>query len=268
MKYAVMTVAMLLAGTFEPAQAQWVNYPTPRIPRTKEGKPDLAAKPPRTADGKPDFSGIWGWEDNRECPPPIGCTDQKIGQEFVNIGWSLKDGLPYQPWAAALVKQRRAGNGMDDPQTRCLPRGALRIYTDATMKKVVQTPGLMLILAERGATYRQIFLDARPLPQDPNPSWNGYSSGKWQGDTLVVQSNGFRDDMWLDSSGSPMTSAAKVTERFRRPRYGTLEIEITVDDSKAYTKPWTVTLHQPLVADTEMIDYICQENEKDSRHFK
>jgi hypothetical protein len=248
------------------AHAQWIHYPTAGVPRLPNGKPNLSAPPPRTADGKPDLSGIWGWEDNRPCPPE-GCTDQKIGQEFVNIGWSLKNGLPYQPWAAELVRRRRAANGKDDPQTHCLPRGALRMYTDATLKKFVQFPGLLVLLAERGATFRQIFTDGRLLPEDPNPSWNGYSSGKWEGDTLVVHSIGFRDDSWLDSGGSPLTEAAKVTERFQRPNFGTLKIEITVDDPKAYTAPWTITLTQPIVVDTDLLDYICQENERDTPHL-
>ena len=249
-----------------PALAQWINYPTAGAPRLPDGKPNLAAPAPRTTDGHPDLSGIWGWEDNRPCPPD-GCPDQKVGQEFINIGWSVKGGLPFQTWAAQLAKERLAANSRDDPQSHCLPRGALRIHTDGLLKKIVQTPGLLVILTERNAGYRQIFTDGRPLPEDPTPSWNGYSSGKWEGDTLVVQSNGFRDGIWLDASGSPMTEAARMLEKFRRPRYGTLEIEITVDDSKAYTKPWTVKLTQPLVADTELLDYICLENERDSRHF-
>lgn len=248
------------------ASAQWVNYPTPGLPRTQDGKPNLAAPAPRTPDGKPDFSGMWGWEDNHPCPPE-GCADQKIGQEFLNIGWSLKDGLPYQPWAAELVKTRRANNSKDDPQTRCLPRGALRMLTDGLYKKIVQVPGLMTILSERNATYRQIFTDGRPLPADPNPSWNGYSSGKWDGDTLVVETVGFRDDSWLDAAGSPLTSAGKMIERFRRPSFGKLEIEITVDDPKVYTKAWTIKLNQPIVVDTELLDYVCLENEKDTSHL-
>jgi hypothetical protein len=248
------------------ASAQWLNYPTAGVPRTRDGKPNLSAPAPRTPDGKPDFSGTWGWEDNRPCPPD-GCADQKIGQEFINIGWGLKDGLPYQPWAAELVKTRRADNSKDDPQTRCLPRGALRMHTDGLYKKIVQVPGLMAILSERNATYRQIFIDGRPLPADPNPSWNGYSSGRWEGDTLVVVTVGFRDDTWLDAVGSPLTSAGKMTERFRRTTFGKLEIEITVDDPKAYTKAWTVKLNQPIVVDTELLDYICLENERDTKHL-
>ena len=246
--------------------AQWLNYPTRGVPRLANGKPDLNAPAPRTADGKPDFSGMWGWEDNRPCPPD-GCADARIGQEFVNIGWSLKGGLPYQPWAAELVKTRRAQNSKDDPQSHCLPRGAVRILTDSTYKKFIQTPGVLVILTERNSAFRQIFTDGRPLPAEPNPSWNGYSTGKWEGDTLVVQTTGFRDDGWLDSGGSPITEAAKVTEKFRRPVFGKMEIEITVNDTKAYTAPWTVKLNQPIVLDTEMLDYTCLENERDSSHF-
>ena len=261
--WITMAATLLLGG---PALAQWLNYPTPGVPRLANGKPNLTAPAPRISDGKPDLSGIWGWEDNRPCPPD-GCPDIRVGQEFINIGWSLKGGLPYQPWAADLVKKRRAVNSMDDPQSHCLPRGALRIHTDGLLKKFTQVPGLLVILTERNAGFRQIFTDGRPLPADPNPSWNGYSSGRWEGDTLVVQSIGFRDDLWLDAGGSPLTEAGKVTERFRRPSFGTLEIEITVDDSKAYTASWTIKLKQPIVLDTDLMDYICLENEKDSAHF-
>jgi hypothetical protein len=265
-RLSVFIGGLILLWLATPALAQWINYPSAGAPRLPDGKPNLAAPAPRTADGHSDLSGIWGWEDNRPCPPD-GCPDQKVGQEFINIGWSVKGGLPFQTWAAQLAKERLAANSKDDPQSHCLPRGALRIHTDGLLKKIVQTPGLLVILTERNAGYRQIFTDGRPLPEDPTPSWNGYSSGKWEGDTLVVHSNGFRDGIWLDASGSPMTEAARMLEKFRRSRYGTLEIEITVDDSKAYTKPWTVKLTQPLVADTELLDYICLENERDSRHF-
>jgi hypothetical protein len=249
-----------------PLAAQWLTYPTAGVPRMANGKPNLSAPAPRASDGKPDLSGIWAWEDNRPCPAD-GCPDQKVGQEFINIGWSLKDGLPFQPWAVDLKKARSAQNNKDDPQTRCLPRGALRVLTDGLLKKIVQAPGLVVILSERNASYRQIFTDGRPLPGDPNPSWNGYSSGKWDGDTLVVETTGFRDDSWLDAGGTPLTAAAKMTEKFRRVNFGKLEIEVTVDDPKAYTRPWTIKLNQPLVVDTDLLDYICLENEKDVSHL-
>ena len=249
-----------------PMLAQWVNYPTAGIPRTKDGKPNRAAPAPRTAEGKPDFSGIWDVEHNRPCPAG-GCTDMAVPQEFVNIGWSLKDGLPYQPWARELVRQRKIQNGKDDPGSQCLPNSIAKMHSTPLMKKIIQTPGLLVILNERNATFRQIFLDGRPLPEDPNPSWLGYSTGKWEGDALVVQSNGFRDNLWLDRDGSPMTSAAKITERFRRPSFGHWEIELTVDDPKAYTRPWTIKMNQNILVDTDLLDYICLENEKDVHHL-
>lgn len=264
----ITRIAMALAvfGLCVPLTAQWVNYPTPGIPRTADGKPNLSAAAPRGADGKPDLSGLWGWELNRGCPPE-GCADLDVGQEFVDIGWSLKGGLPYQPWAATLVKATREANRPNDPLTRCLPTGPIRLHTFAGYRKIVQVPGLVVILHELNASYRQIFTDGRPLPVDSNPSWNGYSSGKWEGDTLVVQTAGLRDGLWLDTGGSPMTDAARITERFRRVNFGKLEVEITVDDPKAYTRPWTIKLNQPLVPDTELLDYICLENEKDVPHL-
>jgi hypothetical protein len=131
----------------------------------------------------------------------------------------------------------------------------------------VQVPGLIVMLHEFNASYRQIFTDGRPLPVDPQPSWNGYSSGRWEGNTFVVETNGLRDDLWLDMSGNPMTDAARVTERIRRPTFGRLEVEFTVDDPKAYTRPWTVLLKQSIVVDTDLIDEICLENERSTRHM-
>jgi hypothetical protein len=151
--------------------------------------------------------------------------------------------------------------------SKCLPPGIVRLHTHALMRKMIQTPTVLAILNEQSVWYRQIMLDGRPLPVDPVPTWNGYSVGQWEGDTLVVQSNGFRDDLWLDANGSPMTSSARITERFRRPDFGHLEIALTVDDPKAYTRPWTVTLKQTIVADSDLLDYVCQENEKDVPHL-
>jgi hypothetical protein len=158
-------------------------------------------------------------------------------------------------------------NGKDDPASQCQPASALRLFTFPQYRKIVQLPGLMVLLSERDVTFRQIFTDGRVLPDDPQPTFHGYSSGRWEGDRLVVRTNGFRDGMWLDRSGSPMTDAAKLTERFRRVNFGNLEIEITVDDPKAYTAPWTVTLHQFIVLNTELLEYFCQENEKDQTHL-
>jgi hypothetical protein len=262
--FLAATVVIAMAA---PLGAQWVKYPTANVPRTKSGAVDLAARAPRTFDGRPDFSGVWKPEDNRPCPA-AGCNDMIVSQEFIDIGWAVKGGLPYQPWAAALTKQRTAENRLNDPNSRCLPTGIVRMHTTPLYRKMVQTPSLVVILNERNVWYRQIFTDGRPLDPDPQPTWNGYSVGKWEGDTLVVQSNGFRDGLWLDSNGSPLTDAATITERFRRPNYGTLEIALRVDDPKAYTKPWETTLKQVIVLNSELLDYVCSENEKSVEHFK
>ncbi|MSV34161.1 MAG: hypothetical protein EXQ47_00995 [Bryobacterales bacterium] len=269
-------LAMILCVMSVSLPAQWLKYPTAGIPRLPDGKPNLTAPAPRAADGKPDLSGIWGVP----CPvvtnafgglngkPNVYCaTEIAIPPEFGNIGRSLKDGLPYQPWAAELVKKTRAANRPNDPMTHCLPPGIVRLTVFPLFRKMIQAPGLLVTLNEQNASYRQIFTDGRPLPADPNASWNGYSSGKWEGDTLVVETTGFRDGLWLDTGGSPLTDAARVTEKFRRVNFGTLEIEITVDDPKAYTKPWTVKVTQIFAPDTELLDYICLENEKDVQHL-
>jgi hypothetical protein len=259
-------VTIVLAATPATLFAQWLNYPTPGVPQTPEGKPDLAAPAPRTADGKPDFSGMWGWV---TVGPPCGakCGDTQISREFINLAATLKDPVPYRPWAAEAVKKRRVEQGLD-PNVHCMPRGAPRIWTDDYYKRIFEVPGRVIILTERNIQYRQIFTDGRSFPADPNPTWNGYSVGHWDGDTLVVETIGFRDDLWLDASGDPLTEQGKIIERIRRPTYGNLEVELTVDDPKAYTAPWTVKLNQPLVLDSELIDYYCLENERDSVHMR
>ncbi len=259
-------VVLALAAVVTPLSAQWIHYPSAGLPRTPDGKPNLNAPAPRTADGHPDLSGIWDIEHNRPCPPG-GCDDMLIGQEFLDIGWGVKGGVPYQPWALDVKKQRAAVLYKDDPQTHCFPVGIVRSLTTPLFRKFVQAPGVLLILSERDVNFRQIFTDGRPLPADPQPTWDGYSSGKWDGDTLVIESTGFRDDMWLDRGGSPLTSAGKITERYRRPTVGQLEIQITVDDPKAYTKPFTFTLKHHLLPDTELLNYVCLENEQDVKHF-
>ena len=246
--------------------AQWLGYPSSGVPHTPDGMPNLAAPAPRTADGKPDFSGMWGWV-NIGSPCGAQCTDTQISREFINIASTLKNPLPYRPWAAELVKKRTVEQGLD-PNVHCMPRGAPRIWTDDYYKQIFQVPGRVIILTERNMQYRQIFTDGRSLPKDPTPTWNGYSTGHWEGDTLVVETSGFRDDLWLDASGNPLTDQGKMIERIRRPAYGNLEIEITIDDPKAYTALWTVKLNEPLVLDSELIDYYCLENERDLVHMR
>ena len=260
-------------GFVLPASAQWLKYPTPGVPRTPDGKVDMSAPPPRTQDGKPDFSGIWLTDDGFPCPQNQGTDLLTCGPELpisrygIDIGAGVAGGLPYRPETAALVKKRTAEQSKDDPHARCFPDTFLRSYGLPHLQKVVQVPGLLVMLDEDNAMYRQVFTDGRPLPHDPNPTWNGYSSGRWEGETLVVDSIGFRDDLWLDMAGNFITSAAKIRERIRRPDYGHLQIEVTVDDPKAYTKPWTITLKQRIVVDTELVDEICLENEKSSQRM-
>ena len=262
----VLAAVVLLLLSSGGVHGQWLNYPTSGIPRLPGGEPNLAAPPPRTADGKPDFSGMWQVATRLPCNDVTRiCTDLPISAQFVNLGAGLKDGLPYQPWA----KEQMARKGpADDPYTRCLTPGGPRMHLLPTMKKVVQTPALLLILNEFNASYRQVFLDARPLPVDPQPTWNGYSSARWDGDTLEVASIGFRDDQWLDAAGSPLTNAAKVTERFRRLNFGSMQVQVTVDDPKSYAHPWTATVDLAAVLDTELLDSACWENEKDVEHLR
>jgi len=260
------TALAVLFGFAAFAPAQWINYPTAGVPRTKDGKPNLEAPAPRTAAGKPDLSGMWKPANPLPCDGINRvCTDLAISPQFGNIGAGTADGLPYLPVARDRIRNK---GPVDDPYTHCLSPGGVRMHLLPTMKKIVQTPALVIILDEWNASYRQIFTDGRPLPEDPQPTWNGYSSGRWEGDTLVVHSIGYRDDQWLDAAGSGLTSTGKVTERFRRPNFGNLEIEVSVDDPKMYSRPWTVTVKQTAVLDTEMLDLICLENEKDVEHLK
>ncbi len=269
---------LVLAGVGVTLCAQWPSYPKARVPRTPDGKVDLKAAAPRTTDGHPDFSGIWRFVDSpdarRAPPPPPGIGTIGIGlrgaglNQFFDIGSTLPDGLPFQPWAAELRRQRVAANNKDNPDAHCLPLGLMQLHTHPEPRKIIQTPAVVLILYEANGGIRQIFTDGRPLPPSgAEPWWYGYSTAKWDGDALVVESNGFRDDVWLDVEGSPMTEAAKMTERFRRPNFGNMEIQITVDDPKAYTRPWTVLVHHVLMPDTELIEFVCNEDEKDVPHL-
>ncbi len=261
--------------------AQWPAYPTAGVPKKADGKPNLEGPAPRTADGKPDLSGIWQYARGPAPPAPTpaiapapASTDPpdlvplsvRLSQ-FWNLGAAFKDGLPFQPWAAELHRQRVAENSRDNPDAHCLPLGLMQLHTHGQPRKMVQAPGLIVIIYEANGGLRQIFTDGRPLPKDPQPWWFGYSTGKWDGDTLVVETSGFRDLGWLDVEGSPLTESGKLIERFRRPDYGHLEIEVTINDPKAYTKPWTVTVHQRIMLDTDLIEFVCQENERDSGHL-
>ena len=258
MKASAIAAAVLVA--------QWLHYPTANVPRTKDGKPNLAAAAPRLSTGKPDFSGLWE-NDGYDPTRAEGLAGGPPKTAFFDIENGLGAAPPYQPWAAAIAKKRKAEFAKENPDARCLPLGSLQMMAHPLPKKIVHTSDLLVILHERNMEFRQIFTDGRPQPKDPNPSWGGYSSGTWDKDTLVVRTTGFRDGLWADFNGSPLTDAATMTERIRRPSYGRLEVEVTVDDPKAYTRPWTIHLNQHIAADTDLLEYACLENEKDVVHF-
>jgi hypothetical protein len=238
------------------APAQWLNYPTAGLPRTPDGKPDLAAPTPKAADGKPDLSGIWLPAD---------------GTHFMDLGVDLKpEEVPYQPWAKALAEQRQAGVHKDDPLAQCMPPGVPRVETHGGHPfKIIQMPRELIMLYETSTNdvFREVFTDGRALPKVIQPSWKGYSVGRWDGDTLVVDTIGFNDRGWIDTEkGRPQTEALHVTERFQRPNVGHLEIGVTIDDPKAYTKPWSARIKLNLVPDTELIETAC-ENSRGTEHM-
>jgi len=265
---------MVLALAILPAAwGQWPAHPTAGAPRLADGTVNLNAPAPKTADGRPDRSGIW--EAGRapgQAPPTtrrtFGEAPPPGPRPFQNLTSLFADGLPLQPWAAELRKQRLAEHSKDHPDARCLPINPVQLHTHPQPRKIIQTPGLVLILYEANDGIRQIFTDGRPLPNhDPDPWWYGYSIGKWEGDALVVETTGFKDQGWIDEEGTPISSAASVRERFRRLNYGTLEIEITVDDPKTFTRPWSFKLDQQLMPDTELIEFVCAENNTSLNHL-
>jgi hypothetical protein len=266
--FTVTAVAAIVAALSASLSAQWPLHPQPGIPKGPDGKPNLTAPAPRTPDGKPDLSGIWMRSTRTEAPgsqppgrPPLAT--------FGNVGAGFKEGLPFQPWAAELVK-KRAG-ALENPDALCLPQGPLEYHLDPQPREVVQLPQKTLIIYESNYGLRTIYTDGRRLPPqgEPQPYWHGYSVGRWERDTLVAESNNFRGaltgqpgDGWLDGRGSPFTDALRLTELFRRLNFGRLDIDVTIDDPKAYARPFTVRVEQEIVADgSEMIEFICHENQ-------
>jgi hypothetical protein len=234
--------------------AQWVKVPAAKIPLGADGKPNLTAPAPRLSDGKPDLSGIW----------------EPISPKYLrDLAADLKPGeVPYQPWAKALVDSRADGShAREESDANCLPQGIPKIAAAPAPWKIIQSSGNIVILHEAFNLWRQVFLDGRQFEEDLNPSWLGYSIGKWDGDTLVVDSKGFNGKTWLDQAGKPTTEALHVTERYRRKNFGTMEIQITIDDAKAYTKPWTVSEDVRLVLNTDLLEFICNENNRDLVHL-
>jgi hypothetical protein len=245
------------------------------VPKNADGTPNLDAPPPRTADGKIDFTGIWaaaggggggrGRGRGAAPPPPPGTPPLAT---FFDIGQNIEGGAPMQPWAAELKKTRMADGMKDNPDAHCLPIGHMQLHLHPQPRKYLQTPTEIVMIWESNYGLRHIFLDGRPSPDnDPQPWWYGYTIGRWEGDTLVATTTNLRDGMWLDVNGTPLTDQARIIERFRRPTYGRIEIDITIEDPKAFTKPFTVRVNQRIMLDTELIEFICNENERSSKHF-
>jgi hypothetical protein len=262
-----VTAALVLVSTA--VSAQWPDYKDARAPRTADGKVDLNGPAPRTPDGKPDLSGTWRNVGRGQNEPREALSlDEKPLATFRDIGAGFKDGLPLRPWAKALLDERMSNNSKDNPDVWCLPLGNQQFNVHTFPRKVVQAPGVVLLLYETHQGIRQIFTDGRAIPKnDPQPWFYGYSVGRWEGDTLVVESGGFRDGGWLDINGSPLTEQGRTIERFRRPNFGTIEIEQTIDDPKAYTRPFTTRLTWRLMPDTEIMEMICLENNQSIHHL-
>jgi len=245
----VLLAGLLAAATAAVLHAQWIRYPTPGIPRLADGTPNLLAPTPRLAGNRTDLSGLWG-------------PDLKRGFFDIATGGVT---VPMQPNALALLQERQANHAKDHPHARCLPLG-MPLMVSASMK-IIQTPSVVTILYEEESTFRQVFLDGRKLPDDPQPTWKGYSIGHWEGDALVIETAGLNAKAWLDQAGHPQSEALRLTERYTRRDFGHLTIRITIDDPKYYSAAWTVTQEHALMADDELLENVCLENEKDADHL-
>jgi hypothetical protein len=248
-----MLALVLVCVTHGTALAQWLSVPVPGTPRTADGKPNLSAPTPRTADGKPDLTGVWH------------ADTMRYNDNLLPPGTQA----PMLPWAAEVYKHRVETQGYDRPMTRCMPHGVPDAMTVAGLPfKILQMPTVTVILFEEFHKYRQLHTDGRKLPVDPDPAYYGYSIGRWEGDTFVVETAGFKEGSWLDNSGHPHTESLRTTERFRRINFGRMDLDVTIDDSKAYSRTWTSdTLHFLLSPDTELLEHLC-ENNRDVEHLE
>jgi len=236
---------IVLSASLSPLGAQWADRPTPGLPRTADGKPNLSAPAPRTADGKPDLSGVW-----------------RIHKSYLlNAAPDLKP-ADIQPWAAALYKQSGDNYRNNSDGINCLPPGPKASTSVGSPVKIIQTPNVVVLLYEYQTIFRQVFTDGRELPKDPNPTWMGYSIGRWEGDTLVVTTTGYNDRTSLDLGGHPHSEALRMTERFHRRDAGHMDLQVTLDDPKAYNQAWTLPVDLDLMPDGELIEFICEDRDK------
>ena len=269
-------VALLMTSATPTLTAQWLNHRDPKIPRTRDGRANLSAPVPRASDGKPDLSGVWAAEPTDELKGflgpdpssnPLGADLQFISKYALNVFFDSKpEDVPMRPAAAALFKQRMESDQRDIPTSHCLP-GGIPFSSLIAPFKMIQTPGLTVMLFEDNNPPRQVYTDGRKHPSDPDPTWVGYSVGRWEADVLVVDSIGFNDRTWLDGFGHPHSDAMHVVERFRRRDFGHMDLQITIDDSKMYTRPFSFKATHRLLPDTDVLEAICAENEKDGTHI-
>ena len=274
---ATVLVAMIsLEGTA--AWAQWPDFPSRDVPRLPDGSVDLDAPAPVTPWGVPDFTGLWeiipgsiGGGTQARDPNQPALPAQRPGDPpyatFFDIGAYIEGGAPYLEWARELRDQRVADGMKDNPDAHCLPMGHMQMHLHPQPRKIIQTEEIVVILYEGNAGIRQIFLDGRRTPDnDPLPWWYGYSWGRWEGDELVVTTTHMKDT-WLDVNGSPFTETGRIVERFRRPSFGRMQIDVTIDDPGAYAEPFTVRVEHSVMLDTELIEFVCIENEQSTQHF-
>jgi hypothetical protein len=286
MKRVIFSVGILVVALSASLAAQWPEHTAPGVPRNEKGEVRMDAPTPRMANGKPDLSGNWvrfrgegglargrgqgnaapaaGRGTAAAAPAPAADPSSPPIATFFELGANIPGGLPFTPWAADLRKRREAANAKDNPDALCLPMGITQFHMHGQPRKMIQTPHLLAIMYEANYGLRYIYTDGRALPPqgEPQPWWYGYSVGRWEGDELVVETNNLRDDGWLDVRGSPLTDQARIVERFRRPTYGKVEIDITIEDPKAYTKPFTVRVNQQVSPDEEIIEFVCNENQQ------
>jgi hypothetical protein len=273
MPKCVSIIGLVAAGAVGSAHAHWLNYRDPKIPRTAAGQPNLSAPAPRLS-GKPDLTGVWRAESTSvdefrrvlgEEIAHVQVDLSDVTKYMVNVFWDIKPGEePVRPETAALVEQRLKASA-DFQTAQCLP-SSIPAAMLVLVFKMIQTPGEIVVLFDNGDPPRQIYTDGRRLPKDPEPSWMGSSVGKWEGDTLVVETTGFNTRAWLDGMGHPRSESMRITERYRRRDFGHMDVEMSFDDPRYYTRPFSFKTALTLVPDSDVLEYICTENEKDLRH--
>jgi hypothetical protein len=272
---AVMSIIIAVSPA---AYAQWPVHAPSNLPKGPDGQPNLRAPAPKTRDGHPDLTGLWQaarprtagarGADTPAAAATAGSADSPPLATFFDIGANLPKGLPIRDWARKLKEERMADGMKDNPDAHCLPMGYMQFHQHPQPRKIIQTSDVIVILYEANYGVREIYMDGRSLPdRTAQPWWYGYSVGRWDGDTLVVESTGFKDGGWLDVNGSPLTDEARVIEKFKRLDYGALQIDVTIDDQKAYTEPFTVRVNQELALDTSLMEFVCLENERSSEFF-